>query len=236
MSAFWQSCVDVCLDALFPPRCLHCHAPDGWLCATCLAQLFLYRHNRCPQCGGVLKGDHLCNGEWPFASLNVCAAYGDPLMRELVTAFKYRSARCLVPVWRQVLARYRDERMESWPWAGASTLIVTSVPGDRKRMRERGMDHAALLADAVRDTIVPWATRSSLLRRRRSVEPNAHLPTNAARQTNVHQLFEATAQIGDSVLLVDDVITTGATMQECVHVLLAAGAPRVHVLTLARGA
>ncbi|MFA6428958.1 MAG: hypothetical protein WCV84_00475 [Patescibacteria group bacterium] len=170
-----------------------------------------------------------------MASVLACGAYADPVLRQLVTSFKYRSASCLVPVWTQVLMAFRASFLDPWPWAGLTELVVTSVPGDADRVRERGMDHAALLADAVRETLVPWARREVLLTRVRSSLRNASLPADVSRAQNVSGVFMALRPVTTSVLLVDDVLTTGATTKEAAQTLLAEGARAVYVVTMAEG-
>jgi len=223
------------LEIIYPPTCIACGQGDAWFCESCRLAVTRPLRGRCAKCGDFRSDDHECEGDWPFASVIVCGAYADPILRRLLTTFKYRSARCLLPELKDWLKAVRDNFLEPWPWAGLSAMTATSIPGDEKRLRWRGQDHGALLADAVRDIFAPWAERHHLLQRRRAVLQNALLPADATRQANVHEAFAVTDRLTDPVLLVDDVLTTSATAGEAARVLLAAGAPAVHLFVLASG-
>jgi predicted amidophosphoribosyltransferase len=209
------------LDIIFPPTCVSCEASGAWLCDGCFRRLGFYSRAR--------------EAKSPFAAVLACGAYSDPVLRKIVTTFKYRSARCLEPVWRRSLKKFRDQFLDPWPWAGLSSLTVTSVPADPDRTRRRGMDHAALLADLVKQELVPWADRQTLLVRSRPTLQNANLPTDLSRAANVSGAFTVTRPITTPVLLLDDVLTTGATSQEAARILRDAGAPQVFLLVMAEG-
>lgn len=222
MAADLGALIEVGLDVLFPPTCIRCGTDGSWVCAVCVGKTALYHHAQTEEMP-------------PLAGRIVCGSYADPVLQRLVTSLKYRSASCLRESMKAVLTRFRKEFREPWPWAGFSEMIVTSVPADPGRVRQRGIDHAAVIADVVRDVLVPWAGRMSLLRRKGDAVPNAKLPVNAIRKANIRGSFEANGPISVPVLLVDDVLTTGATSQEAARVLLAAGTPSVHLFTLAKG-
>lgn len=212
----------ITLDILFPPTCAVCESDGAWFCDDCQRRIGLNLHR-------------FHEPTWPFASVIACGSYANPVLRQALTTFKYRSAACLAEDWKGWLKRFRGTFLDPWPWAGLSELIVTSIPGDARRIRRRNLDHATLLADVVRDVIVPWAERADLLERTRHIAPNANLPATELRRINVQQAFRAKTKIDKPVLLVDDVLTTGATAIEAAKTLLAAGATEVHLFALARG-
>lgn len=198
-----------------------CGADGAWFCASCREAVFL-RH-------------HAHERVSPFASVLSCGSYADPRLRRALTTFKYRSARCVLydlSVW---LKLFRQKYAEAWPWAGLSSLTVTSIPGDARRLRERGMDHASLLADKVKEVLVPWAERRTLLARKRHAFANANLPATDVRAANMKDVFVSIERVRSPVLLVDDIFTTGATATEAARILIAAGSPAVHLFTFARG-
>ena len=226
--------IDRILDILYPPTCVMCSAGDAWLCPACQRELYCYRRAGCPRCGERDR-DHVCTGEWPFASVTVCGPYGDPAWRRMLTTYKYRSAACLDQALRQILKRFRDQYLDPWPWAQRNRIWIAAIPADARRKRQRGFDHAARLADLVQEVLLPWGERRDILGRARMTMTNAKLPSDDLRAANVSGSFRATGPITEPVLLVDDVLTSGATMAEAAKILLAAGAPEVHVFCWARG-
>jgi predicted amidophosphoribosyltransferase len=109
--------------------------------------------------------------------------------------------------------------------------VITWVPLARRRLAERGYDQARALAVGLgHRTGIPV---SRLLRRERSTGPQARR-AGAERRAAMRGTFEATGAVPARVLLVDDVLTTGATAAACAEVLAAAGARRIHLVTAAR--
>ena len=112
--------------------------------------------------------------------------------------------------------------------------IMIPVPLHRKRLLDRGFNQSLELARPLaRKLKVPLEPRA--LTRQRDTQPQMHL-TEKERAANVQDAFQADEQLvkGKSVLLVDDILTTGSTLAESCHVLLGSGAAAVDVLVVAR--
>jgi len=112
---------------------------------------------------------------------------------------------------------------------------VTWAPLSRKRLRERGYDQAEILARGVGDQLSIPAV--SLLEKVRHTQAQSDLKEESRRRANAlnaYRLKPGAVVAGKSVLLVDDVVTSGATLSKCARVLLQAGAESVHCLTLAQ--
>jgi ComF family protein len=154
----------------------------------------------------------------------VAAGSFESPLREAIHALKYRAAPALAePLGSLVAVRL----------AGQAVDLVVPVPSHRRRVRQRGWDHARLLAEAVaRELAVPVDPK--LLCRTRSTRPQVGLAP-WARQANVAGAFAARCALtAGRVVLVDDVLTTGATASACATALLTAGARQVIVATVAR--
>jgi ComF family protein len=195
------------LDFLYPPFCVGCGNDGAWLCQACLGDIpFLTQ-----------EADDVCH----------LAPYAHPTVRTLVTNLKYHSANSLKDSFRTLLERYPSKP----DWQGT----IVAVPASDKRLRERGIDQAAIIADLLRETWFPDARREVLLKRIKNTTPNAQLEDARARQGNMAGAFEATDPVSGDIILVDDVYTTGATMNACVEALKRAGADRIRIFTIAKG-
>ena len=228
------------LDALLPPQCLGCGAlvdEPGLLCAECWDSVVFLGPPQCPACGfpfeyslgeGALCG--ACSRRRPvFERARAAVAYDDA-SRHLILAFKHGDRTDAAPAFARWLARAGGELL------GEAECIVP-VPLHWSRLFARRYNQAALLAQNLgRLGSVP-VVPDALVRRRRT-PPQGRMGT-AARRRNLAGAFavgpRGRARIeGRRVLLVDDVLTTGATAAACGRTLLGARAGAVDVLTLAR--
>lgn len=162
----------------------------------------------------------------PYDYARSAAVYAGAL-REALHAFKFSGRRALA---RPLADLVVEQCAASLP-EGIDAVIP--VPLARERERERGFNQAALLAERVARRLgVPPNRR--WLARVRATRPQSDL-TAAERSANVRGAFRASPRVaGRHVLIVDDVLTTGATLAECARALRAAGARRIGVLTVAR--
>lgn len=221
------------LDGLFPPTCIGCERDGMWLCEDCLRAIDLRTLASCAQCGQFPWMNHACEGEWEFASFLSIGSYANPVLQKLLRSYKYQRARCVEPLFPILLQRFRAEFKEVWPWP--SDMVVTSLPMDPARFRERGLDHASFLADTVQRILLPQAQRQTILRRVKHVVANASLEDASLRAANMRGVFDMITSTSLPVILVDDVCTTGATSREAARLLLANGVPEVHLFTFASG-
>ena len=231
------------LDLVFPAVCPVCASAlaEGRrdpLCGPCWSAIPRIVPPCCARCGaglaatvtpasGVLEVCGRCRGEppaWDWARAG--AAYEGPV-RQAIHALKFeRRAALARPLAALVLEPWGTEL------AGRVDALVP-VPLARARERERGFNQATLLAEHLAAALgVP--VRPRWLTRVRATQSQSELGA-AERWANVRGAFQARAGVaGRDVVVVDDVITTGATAAECARALRAAGARRVGVLTVAR--
>jgi ComF family protein len=190
----------------------------------------------CIVCGIPFAGggsDHVCGrcGTSPprFDAARAAFAY-EGASRDLIHAFKYRNKTHL----RRPLALLTLERLAEFIQFWRPDLIMP-VPLHRKKLSSRGFNQALLLGEVFSQRLkMPLDRRN--LRRIRWTEPQVNLAAGD-RRANVKGAFsihEPALVIGRRVLLVDDVLTTGSTAEECGKVLKAAGAGDVTVVTVAR--
>lgn len=218
------------LDWLLPPRCGGCGALGGWLCPRCVAGIRRLEEPLCRRCGRELESAGApcaCSRRLRhLARLRAAAAYEGPLARA-VHRFKYRGWRALAPA----LARLLIARLVV---DGVPASYVLAVPLHRARRRRRGYNQSELLAQEVRRALVLRAPPGRLVRTR-DTRPQVGLD-RPRRRANVDGAFrwEGTNGLREPVLLVDDVVTTGATLEACAAALAEAGFGRVSGITLAR--
>lgn len=211
---------------LLPQRCVVCSLPGVQVCATCLAGLTRVRAPLCERCGAptawpVVRCAECSGRRLAFASARAAVAYDEPV-RALVRAWKEQGLRRIATL----AADLTEERLQA-PARG----LLTAVPPDPDRKLKR-IDQPAgeLAAELARR----WGLETApLLRRARAGRRQRGL-THAERRRNVAHAFEATGRVPSDVVLVDDVYTTGATVNAAASALRQAGARRVEVVTFAR--
>lgn len=230
------------LDALLPPQCLTCDAPvgaPGQFCAACFRRTGFVTDPCCACCGrpfgSAMQGgaSGLCTDcrEHPPAWTAARAALRyDDQARRVLLPFKHgdriETARALAPH----MARAGATLLRAADW-------LVPVPLHRRRLLSRRYNQSALLAQALARLSGRPAVLDGL--RRTRATPSLGHKTGTERRAEVSGAFvvrpSRAGQIADSrVLLIDDVMTSGATADACAHALLAAGAARVDVLVAAR--
>lgn len=229
------------LDFLFPPLCHVCRTfiPDAGalhICPGCRERMPAVDNPLCPLCGIPFQGagvDHPCGAcikdKPSFNAARAALVYEGPC-RELIHAFKYRNKTNLRRPLALLTAAYLTEFV-----ASRSADMIVPVPLHVRRLRSRGFNQAVLLGELLaREWRLPLARRA--LCRVRWTEPQITLSADE-RRANVRGAFAVTdgaAMEGKRVLLLDDVLTTGSTVEECSRVLKRAGAAEVTVVTVAR--
>ena len=229
------------LDFLFAPRanCQGCGSElgsdRGWLCAECYAKLkplyltAMVREELCEACGGVVCGAGRCAacGARQSRPFSAAAAYAYEMpVKQLIRRFKFHGVYRMED-WMA------EEMLHAYRAAGFPRCdFVQPVPMHWLRRNARGIDHAARLARAFAACAgLPYR---NVLRRTRLTRQQAKQSGEARRQALSDAIRARDALHGETVLLIDDVRTTGTTVAQCRRTLMEAGAGRVYVLTLAR--
>lgn len=226
------------LRIVLPSWCVACDGPLPWrdrvasCCASCWAALPKITTPKCVSCAVPLEvGDgtlRCLECELDPLPVEWCEAWGSygGSMERLLHAFKFRRHDFLA----DALGGLLHETLTARGDAGFDAIVP--VPMHRAKLRQRGYNQAELLAvELGRRTGI--AVERKLLEKIGERETQSRLPRER-RAANVRGVFRARAAGGRSILLVDDITTTGATLRECAKVLLGAGASRVCALTLAK--
>lgn len=218
-------------ELFLPARCASCKAEGrGPLCLACEETVPWISSPICARCGlpvaRPVERCTECRERFAFASARAAARYEGPA-RHALKAFKLSGERRFA----KALARPMLAAIKTIPAFEANASgVVTFVPATRRSVLERGFNPAEELARPLARTLKRPLRR--LLAKTRETQDQAGLGRDA-RKANLASAFEAHA-CPQTVLLVDDVFTTGATADACAEALLANGAKQVNVVTFAR--
>jgi ComF family protein len=237
-----HSSLEALADLFYPPHCPVCERPAArphTLCEACEKDIPRLAGPRCQICSHPFDGV----GASAFFTCPNCRGHGFHFecatsvmraagpVRELIHAFKYgrqQHLRCLLGNW--LTEALDDERI-----APFRHDLLIPVPLHPARARERHFDQALLLAEHVsRRSGIPW--RPLLQRTRYTITQTQF--DRRRRMRNLRGAFKLRKNASVTqlrILLVDDVLTTGATLDACAHILLSAGAQSVRAITVARG-
>ena len=205
------------LNLVFPPKCVLCEKilskDETDICRMCRVESPV-----CPK----------NNLKFPFLDSWAAVWYYEGYIRKSLLRYKFGRARHYAPVYGRMLAmKLLNEYPEGFD-------ILTWVPVSRLRKFTRGYDQVELLAEAVGKELGMLPVRS--LRKIRNNRPQSGISGLAKRRANVLGVYRAIdpeTVRGKQILLLDDIITTGATAGECARILLTAGAKEIHCAAIA---
>jgi len=218
------------LELLFPSRCLGCGKEGSLICPACRGKLSAITPPICRRCGTPQPDGGFCSAclshrhdidgiRSPFRFEGV--------IRQAIHQFKYNNLRYTAGTLAELLSSY---------------LIAHSVPGEvlipvplhSRRLRERGYNQSHLLAKEL-GKLVGLPVMNDCISRQRQTAPQARATSASQRRSNVANAFTCRAAMRDKkVILIDDVATSGATLDACADALKSAGAGSVWGLTIAR--
>ncbi len=228
------------IDLVYPPHCAACGASqprDRWMCGPCEASVKRIAEPKCPACSRPLDGalDAFrcpnCHGETRHLEFAVAVMRSEGIVRELIHRFKYGRELHL----RRPLGNWLAEALDDPRFAAIEGLRLAPVPLHPARQRERRFNQSEALTE--------WVARRSGMPAERPLVRRRHTITQThfdrrQRMRNLRDAFALRHNAGvkdKSFLLVDDVLTTGSTLDECARVLLEGGARSVQAITVARG-
>jgi len=225
------------LEFIFSTRCVSCGAGGKLLCNNCAAEMAPLERLNCIVCDRPAVGGTthpICRSRWSPERFLAAFPYRGPA-RCLVQALKYKRLRAVARIMAGLLiGELHEMGIEFGPQAQ-----VVPIPLSFWRKSSRGFNQAELLARALGEDL-RLEFRPDLLRRVRDTSSQVSL-TRSERQANVRGVFAISAELhgepacaGRDILLVDDVVTTGATAREATRTLKKAGAGQVWVLAFAQ--
>ncbi len=235
------------LEVIYPSSiyCICCQRPIERsslysLCDDCLADIKWANGKLCRVCGKVLEEwypEDICgeckNADRAFDNGISCFQYSD-MERLMIKEFKYHGKSYMARIFSEML----KDKIEALGMEGMQYDLVIPVPMFSKKEKQRGYNQAALLGKYTAERLGIHFREDLLIRVRNTVPMNRLNPKERAKNIeNAFRLRYGTERFveGKRVLLVDDIYTTGSTVQQCSEILKVAGAWKVTVLSLASG-
>lgn len=235
-----MNCMNWIYEILFPRRCPVCLdivLPKGDLiCPECVGRMAYLEEPLCKRCGKKIDTDEAeyCSDcmhhKRSFEAGISLLRYTDPLVQRLLTRVKYHNARQLLDYPCQQLCRRYGAQIRSWNACG-----LVPVPLHAKKHRRRGYNQAEEIAVRIGSEL-QLPVLDHILIRTQATAPQKEL-NNTQRFVNLLQAFSAgeKASAYHTLILVDDIYTTGSTAEVCARVLKKAGVKQVYVITLSAG-
>lgn len=227
------------LNLLYPPRCPICERillrREGRVCGNCRKELPYLTEPICKKCGKPLDQEEqeyclTCEQEnHEFICGRAIFSY-EKAFRQSVQRMKFKNRREYLEFYSEEMVREGEKYLLQW-----KPKTILAVPMNRKKRRERGFDQSELLAEKVsRLSGIPMARR--VLLRSRYTLPQKELDAKE-RKKNLKGAFELKrdAKLQEPVLLIDDIYTTGATMDAICKTLKKSGIHRIYFLVLCAG-
>lgn len=222
---FWQT-----VDWIYPPRCVGCGQLDSLWCESCRLSVREISSNHCPRCGYPKNENERCRGcdrySPQFSAVRSWAVY-EKSIKEAIHALKYQNNLAVGSIFWESLVQIILK--EGW-----EPDVIVPIPLSRARMKERGYNQAAALAYPV-SLHLGIPLNQNLIQRIKTTESQVHL-NHAERMLNLQNAFQARSKQHKyrKVLIVDDVITTGSTINDCARAILESGAEEVYGISVAR--
>jgi ComF family protein len=223
------------IDTLFPKYCVGCALPDTFLCPECFAKIVFIKKQQCGRCLKISTGGKTClkcKQVWALDNLLVATYYSDGPVKELIHAYKYEGNRSLKNDLMQIVQN-NHALIDSLNTIKGEKIIIP-VPLHYKRRWWRGFNQSEDIAKLI-SAKLKILTTNSVLKRKFNTKIQASLHRKD-RLNNLIEAFEAKTclNINSSVILIDDIATTGATLNACAFALKKSGAKRVIGVVVAR--
>ena len=230
---------DAVFDVLFPPICVNCRQmlidAKNYLCDNCFRSIKLNASLFCPFCRARLADNKkICNHskkDFPYYYFLAAAGnYDDPILRNLIHCFKYQKFENIAPFLGEIIIKYIENcklKIENF--------IIIPIPLHFWREKQRGFNQSKLIAEYVAKKLNLRLVGA--LKRAKNNKPQAKSKNSEERNKNVEGIFKIINPDlirGKNIILIDDVFTSGATINEAVKILKQSGVKRIITLVLAK--
>lgn len=245
MSNYPQQVVNSILDTIFPKVCLGCgkfteKGDFDYVCRKCFGKIDLKNTFECIGCKRETRYGltcAFCKKDNPVGQLIIASELSDSLVDKMLKTYKYKFIHSMATPLSVVAKKCVKKLLSKGFSLFEDNPILIPVPLHQKRLNWRGFNQADLLARSVSDAY-HMSYSGDILIRIADPKHQADIKAREERLNNVRNNFavtDAKAVRGRTVILVDDICTTGATLNECARVLKESGAKRIIGFVIARG-
>ncbi len=219
------------IDFFFPQVCIGCGKVGGFICFDCSKKLSRLLPPLCKKCGRPESSGAYCNECWRNSnSLDTIRSVFifEGVTRMAIHEFKYHNLRALSHCLSGFMAQYFRENQLVGD-------ILLPVPLHDRRLKERGYNQSELLAREI-SKVIALPVKVNLVKRVKDNKPQARTVSVKERRINMLNAFVCTSSevYGKDIVIIDDVCTSGATLESCAGALKAGGARNIVGFTLAR--
>lgn len=222
------------LDALFSPICAVCRKnvppSENFVCRDCLSLIEINRTFFCPICRARLpENKKICHFDCPYV-LAAASNYDNAVVQNVIHLLKYKQIKGLAPILAEIIFDYLKNLELNF-----ENFVIVPVPLHKRKEFSRGFNQSRLIAENISQKLN--ISFHGALKRIKNNKAQAGLKDHEKRKENVQNCFAAEKPeeiSGKNVILIDDVFTSGATMNEAVKVLKSAGAKKIIALVAAK--
>jgi ComF family protein len=232
------------LDILFPRQCLGCEdllsgKDRSYICPACLSDIKIKNDFACAFCNSPVTEGKTC----PFCKVNhfldrllVTTSYENPLVEKILKTMKYRFVKTLADDIAKLMVKYLERRLSAGLKIDSNLTLVVPVPLHRRRLNWRGFNQAEVIGSKI--SAYFRFNFCNALERVHNRPPQAQISDRRSRIANAAGAFKCTRPElvrNKAIFLIDDVSTTGSTLDDCARALKATGAREVIGFVFARG-
>jgi len=239
-----------CLDLILPKYCLGCGKENFSLCPDCFCSLPISNGIVCFVCGRRFPFGQICQDchrkhQSLLSGILVASDWDNPLLREIIYGYKYQFIKELADPLSQLMINFlQTEKRINW---STDKLILLPVPLHGRRLAWRGFNQAEILAEKIGKHFNISYDNKILIRRRYAL-PQKEIPDQKDRKNNIKNAFALRSDFGlplksdfgnaiknKIIILVDDVSTTGSTLEDCARAIKLLSPKEIWGLVIARG-
>lgn len=238
LSTVFKKSHELILNILFPVTCLSCEKENEWICKDCSSNIFIQNEHLCGICEKVNTPDgrtcQKCRNKSSLSALVVATSYKNSFIAKAVHFYKYRFIPDLHVQLGDLMAKALQKSDLPLP------DIIVPVPLHSRRLRWRGFNQSELLAKYISLNLLPDTeirVDEKILIRKKYTSPQMKIGSYHHRKQNIQGAFLVTNPEkikNKTILLIDDIATTGSTIFECARILKESGAKEIYAAVIAR--